>query len=257
MGWKLWQTQVDFKFKGELEASSLKPFFDHAYLNDASGTLFGRCFAHGRYRKTGSKNCTAGKYWWLRGDARCFAQHALSQYFARKTWTATFSLPTMAWPWAMCAAHWAKAIFCWTGFQKHSIVFDFRWPTHFGIETDLKSNLLDLDELLLLAFSQKRATRLTNLICRNLYLNFDCRINRFELSKIQRYRCWWQLGGEGTKATRTDGIKLKPWAGHCQSLGCWMHGRSNKINLTHYQSFHPPTRQSILCSAKSWQGPAR
>ena len=223
--------QVDFKFKGELEAESLKPFFDQAYLNNASGTLSVDVSLVGNLeklkdRKTAQQVTIDGSV-----EMKGVSLNTRIRNIDLKNLTGNFQFTNNDLAMSNVRGTLGKSDFILNGFFKNIVSYLIFENQPIGIETDLQSNFLDLDELLQLAFGQETGDAYQFSLSPNLYLNFDCKIERL---KYQKFRATDVDGNllVKNKAARTDRIKLKTMGGSLLLSGVLDARTDKKINLT-------------------------
>lgn len=228
--------QVDFKFKGELEAASLKPFFDQAYLNDASGTLLADVSLVGdieklKDRKTAQQVNIEGSV-----EMKNVSLSTRIRNIDLKNLTGNFQFTNNDLAMSDVRGTLGKSDFILNGFFKNIVSYLIFENQPIGIETDLKSNFLDLDELLQLAFGQETSDAYQFSLSPNLYLNFDCKAERLKYQKFKATDVDGNLLVKN-KAARTDKIKLKTMGGSLSLSGVLDARADKKVNLTATSKF--------------------
>jgi hypothetical protein len=111
-----------------------------------------------------------------------------------------------------------RSDFLLNGFFKNIVSYLLFDNQPIGIETDLRSSLLDLDELLQLGFGQTASNEYKFQISPNLHLNFDCRIKRLSYKRFKADDVEGNLLVKNQSAY-SKGIKMKTMDGNISLSG--------------------------------------
>jgi hypothetical protein len=222
---------VDFKFKGELEAASLKPFFDQAYLNDATGVLIADVSLVGELEKL--KNRKTAQQVKIEGavEMKDVSLSTRIQKIDLKNLTGNLQFTNNDLAMSDVRGKLGRSDFLLNGFFKNIVSYLLFENQPIGIETDLRSQFLDLDELLQLAFGEEASSGYEFSLSPNLYLNFDCKVGRLKYLKFKAS----DLSGDllvKSKVARTNNIKLKTMGGSLSLEGILDARKDKRISLT-------------------------
>lgn len=209
---------VDFHFKGDVAMASLRPFFDQAYVRDATGEFSADIALQGEIEKLKSRQTAQD----VKITGEVFMKNvALStrlRNIALQGLNGTLQFTNNDLAMSEVRGRLGHSDFTLNGFFKNVVSYLLFDNQPIGIETDLRSNYLDLDELLQLAFGSDTTATYHFGLSPKLYLNFDCRVGRL---KYQKFRAL-DLDGNlvvKNKVARTSGIKLKTMGGSLSLKG--------------------------------------
>lgn len=190
-------SDVQADFKGELDAASLFNFYPLANIKNVSGSIVADISFKGRMSSL--KNRTTAKQTSTRGKIdlhKLEFKYGKEEIFLRQlNGSLQFNNNDLAL--SNVSAKLGNSDFLLNGFFKNIITYLLFDDQPIGIETDLKSKFLDLDELFALGFGKeddaKISTKTTEYefkLSKNINLNFNCdvkalRYKRFHAQSVR------------------------------------------------------------------------
>lgn len=222
---------VDFRFKGELEAVSLKPFFDQAYLKDASGILIADISLAGELEKMKDKKTAQQVKIEGAVEMKDVSLSTRIQKIDLKNLTGNLQFTNNDLAMSDVRGKLGKSDFLLNGFFKNIVSYLIFENQPIGIETDLKSKFLDLNELFQLAFGEEATSGYQFNLSPNLYLNFDCQVDELRYLKFHANDVRGDLLVKN-KVARINNTKLKTMGGSLTLAGTLDAREEKKINLT-------------------------
>ncbi len=212
--------QVIFNFKGNVDAASLMNFFPVKNVKDFSGAIQTDIAFEGKLswlknRGTAQKAVTNGT---VEMQNLNFIYGSNNLGVQNLNGSLQFSNNDLALSNVSLKA--GNSDFLLNGFFKNIITFLLFENQPIGIEADVRSNFVDLDQLFAIGFSSEQETsnQYTFSISPNLYLNFNCNI---QLLKYQRFTAH-QLKGDllvKDEVAVSRNIKLKTMGGDLSLSG--------------------------------------
>jgi hypothetical protein len=179
--------EVICKFKGKLDAAALLDFYPVESIKQVSGSLLTDISFEGKIgllknKATAQRVSTMGtvdlnNINLLYGDQQIKLQQLNGSLQFNNNDLALSNVK----------AKLGSSDFLLNGFFKNIITFLLFENQPIGIETDLKSEYLDLDQLFLLAFgtdSQNKGEQYEFTISRNVYLNFNCDVKALQYKRF-------------------------------------------------------------------------
>lgn len=188
-------SDVQLDFRGELDAKSVFGFYPVETLTDITGTLLADVSFEGRlswlkHKATAQRASTRGA---IQLNDISFVYGKDKVPFRNLTGTLQFNNNDMAL--SDVSATVGNSDFLFNGFFKNVITYLLFEGQPIGIETDLKSNFLDLDQLFAIGFGKSgntggNKTEYEFSLSPNIYLNFNCdvkalRYKRFHATSVQ------------------------------------------------------------------------
>ncbi|MBN8578937.1 MAG: hypothetical protein J0L66_18500 [Cytophagales bacterium] len=176
---------ITFDFKGELDAASLNNFYPIPLVNELSGLLQADIMFEGQTSLLRRK-ATAQK---VKTNGAITLSHLNFSYgkqqipFKDINGTLQFNNNDLAL--SNVSGYFGKSDFQLNGFFKNIITFLLFENQPIGIETDLKSKFLDLDEMFAIGFGQEESAEYQFNISPNLQLNFNCDIGRMQYRRFK------------------------------------------------------------------------
>lgn len=168
--------EVICKFRGKVEAPALLAFYPLDDVKDVSGSLFAEVGFEGKIallkdKATAQRVTTQGT---IDLHDINFTYGKEQVPVSRLNGSLQFNNNDLAL--SNVSGQFGNSDFLLNGFFKNIITFLLFENQPIGIETDLKSARLDVDQLFLLAYGRPSATdeEYTFSISRNVYLNFNC-----------------------------------------------------------------------------------
>ncbi|MBX2900979.1 MAG: hypothetical protein KF775_15105 [Cyclobacteriaceae bacterium] len=176
---------ITFDFKGELDAASLNNFYPIPLVNELSGLLQADIMFEGQTSLL-KRKATAQK---VKTNGAITLSHLNFSYgkqqirFKDINGTLQFNNNDLAL--SNVSGYFGKSDFQLNGFFKNIITFLLFENQPIGIETDLKSKFLDLDEMFAIGFGQEESAEYQFNISPNLQLNFNCDIGRMQYRRFK------------------------------------------------------------------------
>lgn len=175
---------IDFSFKGELDAGSLQNFFPIETLKKVEGIITADFSVAGelallKKKATAQKVKTEGTLD-LRDLNFVFGKQALK--FTDINGALQFNNNDLAM--SNLRGQFEKSDFLMNGFFKNIITFLLFENQPIGIEADLKSDYIDVDQLFVLGFGESNSTQYKFSISPNLYLNFNCDVKNLSYKRF-------------------------------------------------------------------------
>jgi len=176
---------IVFDFKGDLDAASVYNFYPIEDLADLTGLLTADISFEGKTellkkKATAQKVITNGTIGLTNIN---FAYGNQKIRFRDINGSLQFNNNDLAL--SNVGGYFENSDFVLNGFFKNIITFLIFENQPIGIETDLKSNFLDLDQLFAIGFSDDQSEAYQFRISPNLQLNFNCDVKRM---KYQRFK---------------------------------------------------------------------
>jgi hypothetical protein len=220
---------VDFQFKGSLDAAAMKALLGPDYMDEAAGVLQADVALNGepqllKDRKTAQRVKISGSL--EMKDVLISVQGA---DFRNLNGNFQFTNNDLAM--SDVRGKLGKTDFVLNGFFKNMVSYLLFDDQPIGIETDLKSNFMDVDELLELGFGKENSTGYQFQISPNLYLNFDCEIKRLKLKKFNARDARGTLLVK-SQIARSKEIKMKTMGGTVSLSGAMTAIGTKPIELT-------------------------
>jgi hypothetical protein len=209
---------VDFQFKGEIDAAAAKTLMGQDYLHSATGILMADVSLIGepallKNKKTAQQVKVKG----LLEAKDVFISTRLKGVDFRNV-NGNFQFTNNDLAMSDVKGKLGRTDFLLNGFFKNIVSYILFENQPIGIETDLRSSLLDMDELLQLGFGKESAGQYKFEISPNLYLKFDCQINQLRYKKFNARQVEGNLEVRNQIAL-SKGIKLKSMGGNISING--------------------------------------
>jgi len=222
---------VDFQFKGELDAAAVKQFVGEDYLNDATGILFADVAMVGepdllKSRKTAQLVQISGS---LEMKNVSISTRLKGVDFKDVNGDFQFTHNDLAL--SDVKGKLGNSDFVLNGFFKNIVSYLLFDNQPIGIETDLSSQFIDLDELLQLGFGQESSTEYKFEISPNLHLNFDCKLKHLRYKKFNAQEVDGNLLVKN-QAAISKGIKLKTMGGSVSLSGSMDADDNKSVDLS-------------------------
>jgi hypothetical protein len=178
------QPVVDLKFKGELDASSVQTLIGREFLKQATGILVTDISMQGQLNKLKSK-LTAQQVK-ITGNLEMKDVFVSTRFSGIdfKDVNGAFQFTNNDLAMSDVKGKLGKSDFILNGFFRNIVSYLLFDDQPLGIETDLQSKFLDLDELLVLSFGEGSTGQYKFEISQNIYLNFDCSLDRLVYKKF-------------------------------------------------------------------------
>ncbi|MGE0589109.1 MAG: AsmA-like C-terminal region-containing protein [Cyclobacteriaceae bacterium] len=176
---------VSFVFKGDLEAASITNFYPIDYLNELSGDIGIDVSFEGQTALL-KKKSTAQQ---VTANGSIEMRHLDFKYGSQKiqfvdlNGSLQFTNNDLAL--SNVVGKLENSHFQLNGFFKNIITFLLFENQPIGIETDLKSDFIDLDQLFEIGFGKQGSTDYNFSISPNLYLNFNCDVKSMHYKKFK------------------------------------------------------------------------
>lgn len=176
---------INFVFKGDLDAASITNFYPIPYLHNLSGDIGIDISFEGKTNLL-KKKSTAQQ---VTANGAIDMRHIDFQYgdqqvhFENLTGALQFTNNDLAL--SNVKGKLENSDFEFNGFFKNIITFLLFENQTIGIETDLKSNFIDLDQLFEIGFGQQGSSDFNFSISPNLYLNFNCDVKSMHYKKFK------------------------------------------------------------------------
>ncbi len=176
---------ITFDFKGELDAASINNFYPIPEVKELSGLLQVDVLFEGqtsllKKKATAQKVATSGAIG-LRGVNFTYGNQSIE--FRDVNGILQFNNNDLAL--SGVSGYFGNSDFQLNGFFKNIITFLLFENQPIGIETDLKSNFLDVDQLFAFGFGQEETSDYNFSISPNLQLNFNCDIGRLQYRRFK------------------------------------------------------------------------
>jgi len=176
---------IIFDFKGDLDAASIYNFYPIEDLTDLTGLLTADISFEGKTsllkkKATAQRVITSGSIGLSNIN---FAYGKQKIRFRDINGSLQFNNNDLAL--SNVGGYFENSDFLLNGFFKNIITFLIFENQPIGIETDLKSNFLDLDQLFSIGFSDEQSKTYQFRISPNLQLNFNCDVKQM---KYQRFK---------------------------------------------------------------------
>ncbi len=212
------QPFVDFQFKGELDATTIKAIAGETYLTNASGALLADVSLTGepdklKKRSTARQVKISGS---LEMKNVSLSTSVKGVDFTDVSGNFQFSHNDLAM--SNVKGKLGQNDFLLNGFIKNVVSYFLFEDQPIGIEADLKSEFIDLEELLQLGFGEASANEYQFKISPNLHLNFDCQLNRLKYKKFIAEDVDGNLLVKNQTAF-SKGIKMKTMGGKISMSG--------------------------------------
>ena len=176
---------VNFRFKGEVEAETIKPFLDQELFSGASGSVLANISLQGELEKLKDRN-TAQQVK-ISGAIEMkdvsLATRIKDVHLEGLNGTFQFTHNDLAM--SDVKGRLGHSDFLLNGFFKNIVSYLLFEDQPIGVETDLRSGFLDIDELLNLGFGQSASNEYLFSISPNIHLNFDCQVARLKYKKFK------------------------------------------------------------------------
>ncbi len=176
---------VEFDFTGKLDAESVNSFYPIKEISNLSGEFDAAISFAGQLELLKEK-ATAQK---IKANGSIELQNINFTYgprnvsFNNLNGTLQFTNNDLAL--SNVKGQLGKSDFLLNGFFKNIITFLLFEDQPIGIETDLKSNFIDLDELFRFGFGEQQSSDYSFTISPNIHLNFNCNVNSLRYKRFQ------------------------------------------------------------------------
>lgn len=222
---------VDFQFKGEVDAAAAKTLLGQDYLNQASGILIADVSLVGepellKNKKTAQQVKISGS---LEAKDVSISTRLKGVDFRDVNGNFQFNNNDLAM--SDVKGKLGRTDFLLNGFFKNIVSYLLFDNQPIGIETDLQSNFLDMDELLQLGFGKESGDQYKFEISPNLYLKFDCQIKQLRYKKFNAQQVDGNLVVRNQIALSKE-IKLKSMGGNISLRGSISAFNQKPIELT-------------------------
>jgi AsmA-like C-terminal region len=179
---------VTFDFKGDLDAASIFNFYPIAYLSAVDGFLSANISFEGqtsmlKKKATVQRVKTNGAIVMSKLN---FAYGEQKINFKDINGTLQFDNHDLAL--SNVTGQFENSDFRLNGFFKNIITFLLFEDQPIGIETDLRSDFLDLDQLFSIAFGEEQSANYHFSISPDVQLNFNCDVNRMKYKRFRATR---------------------------------------------------------------------
>lgn len=175
---------VTFRFKGDLDAASINNFYPITDVYDLEGLLSADISFEGqtsllKKKATVQKVTTSGA---ITMDHINFSYGKQKINFRDVNGSLQFNNNDLAL--SNVSGNFENSDFLLNGFFKNIITFLLFENQPIGIETDLKSNFLDLDQLFAFGFGEEESKNYRFSISPNLQLNFNCDVRHMKYKRF-------------------------------------------------------------------------
>lgn len=175
---------VTFRFKGDLDAASINNFYPITDVYDLEGLLSADISFEGqtsllKKKTTVQKVTTSGA---ITMDHINFSYGKQKINFRDVNGSLQFNNNDLAL--SNVSGNFENSDFLLNGFFKNIITFLLFENQPIGIETDLKSNFLDLDQLFAFGFGEEESKNYRFSISPNLQLNFNCDVRHMKYKRF-------------------------------------------------------------------------
>lgn len=176
---------VTFDFNGELDAASINNFYPIAEVKELSGTLHADILFEGRIsllrkKATAQQVSTSGA---ITMKEINFVYGKQNIHFKDIGGALHFNNNDLAL--SNVKGFFENSDFRLNGFFKNIITFLLFENQPIGIETDLKSDFLDLDQLFAIGFGQEESKEYQFSISPDLQMNFNCDVKRMKYRRFE------------------------------------------------------------------------
>jgi AsmA-like C-terminal region/Protein of unknown function len=175
---------IDFNFKGELDAASLQKFYPIESVKQIEGIIKADFSVVGELALL-KKKATAQQ---VKAEGTLELSH-LNFTFGKQgirfndiTGSLQFNNNDLAM--SNLSGRFEKSDFVLNGFFKNIVTFLLFENHPIGIEADLKSDYIDVDQLFALGFGESNSTQYKFNISPNLYLNFNCDVKNLSYKRF-------------------------------------------------------------------------
>lgn len=221
---------VDFKFKGELDAATVNELMGKDFLKDASGILIADVSLLGepkllKDKKTAQQVNVGGTI-----ELKDVSLSSSFKEIKLKGLNGSFSFSNNDLAMSNVTGKLGKSDFTLNGFFKNIVPFLLFPDQPIGIETDLRSNNIDLEELFQLGFGQEANSEYQFKISPSIHLKFDCEIDRLSYRKFVGHNVSGDLLVKNQNAISKQ-IKLKTMGGSILLNGLLEAASNNPIEL--------------------------
>lgn len=175
---------VTFQFSGDLDAASIYNFYPINEVYDLEGLLYADISFEGqtsllKKKATVQKVTTSGA---ITMERLNFSYGKQRIHFRDINGSLQFNNNDLAL--SNVSGNFENSDFLLNGFFKNIITFLLFENQPIGIETDLKSNFLDLDQLFAIGFGEEESKDYSFSISPNLQLNFNCDVKRMKYKRF-------------------------------------------------------------------------
>jgi hypothetical protein len=179
---------VGCEFRGKVDASALQDFYPVTGLSEISGSLYADVSLKGKIRLL--KNRSTAQQVSTRGTIDLQNINVLvgDDKVPLKKLSGNLQFSNNDLALSNVAGDFGKTDFVLNGFFKNIITFLLFDDQPIGIETDLKSDFLDLDQLFHLGYATEKSSTQPDYkfdISKNVYLNFNCDIKKLKYKRFQ------------------------------------------------------------------------
>jgi hypothetical protein len=176
---------IDFSFKGVVDAASLQKFFPIEEIKKINGTIMADFSVKGelellKKKATAQQVKTEGSLT-LSNLNLVFGKQQIR--FNNISGTLQFNNNDLAM--SKLTGELERSDFLLNGYFKNVVTFLLFDNQPIGIEADLQSNYLDVDQLLGLGFGQKNSSDYKFSISPNIYINFNCDVKQLTYKRFQ------------------------------------------------------------------------
>jgi hypothetical protein len=175
---------IDFHFKGKLSAASLSSFYPQTELKDLQGEINADVSLTGeiellKKKATAQKVKTNGSIEMIDLTFKVGEKNILLDQL-----NGTLQFNNNDLSLSNVKGKIGNSDFLMNGFFKNVVTYLLFENQPIGIETDLKSNFLDLDQLFEIGFGQKGSEEYQFNISPNLHLNFNCDVKSMKFRRF-------------------------------------------------------------------------
>ena len=217
-------SDVLLEFKGKLDAASIASFYPIEFMKDVSGTMIADIAFDGRLswlktKATAQRASTSGSIE-LQNINFSFGKDEVPV----KNMLGTLQFNNNDLALSNVSTTLGNSDFLLNGFFKNIITFLLFENQPIGIETDLKSNFLDLDQLFALGFAKESGDGTGETpeyefsISRNIFLNFNCNVNAMRYKRFYATKMKGDLLVKNQMAV-SRGINLQTMGGELSLSG--------------------------------------
>jgi len=175
---------IAFSFKGSADAASIKNFYPIPNIKNLSGEIDADISFEGKISLL-KKKATVQQ---VRADGsielKNISFETEKQNISLTNWNGSLQFNKNDIAMSNVGGHLDKSDFVLNGFLKNVITFVLFENQPIGIEADLKSNFLDLDQLVAIGLGKNDSTDFGFSISPNLHLNFNCDVKRMNYKKF-------------------------------------------------------------------------
>jgi hypothetical protein len=175
---------IQFDFKGELDAASLQNFYPIPEIKQMEGNLIADFSIEGKTgllkKKSTAQQVKTNGTVELRNIQFIFGKQAI--HFNGLNGSLQFNNNDLAM--SNFRGQFENSDFVLNGFFKNVITFLLFENQPIGIEADLKSNFLDVDQLFEIGFGESKSDGYKFSISPNVYLNFNCDVKSLKYRRF-------------------------------------------------------------------------